>query len=73
MLEFRRTPVWAWPAKLLHAMLLTEAEIRMVDPGAKPGASGLFVARMKRLGRGAKALPKAVLTLWRTEHHRAPA
>ena len=73
VLEFRRTPVWAWPAKLLHALLLTEAEIRIAVPGAKPGAAGLFVARMKRLGWGAKALPKALLTLWRIKHARLPA
>ena len=72
-LELRRTPARAWPAKLLRAALLTEAEIRLAVPGAKPGATGLFAARVKRLGWGAKALPKALLILWRIKREQAPA
>jgi hypothetical protein len=44
----------------LHAFLLTEAEIRKAQPDADPGWRGLQRARLRRLGRGLRDLPRAV-------------
>jgi Uncharacterised nucleotidyltransferase len=60
VLELRRTPLRRWPAILLHALLLTEGEIRDAQPEAAPGAWGLLRARLRRLGWGLRDLPRAV-------------
>jgi hypothetical protein len=60
MIELRRSPVRRWPAILLHAILLTEAEIRDAQPHAAPGAWGLLRARIRRLGWGLRDVPRAV-------------
>jgi hypothetical protein len=48
------------PRRLLHALLLTEAEIRQAQPDAAPGTWGLFRARLRRLRWGLRDLPRAV-------------
>jgi len=60
VMELRRTPVRRWPAILLRAILLTEAEIRDAQPNAAPGAWGLLRARIRRLGWGLRDVPRAV-------------
>jgi Uncharacterised nucleotidyltransferase len=59
LVELRRTPLRRLPRTLLHAALLTEAEIRAHQPNAAPGGWGLFRARLRRLGWGLRDLPRA--------------
>jgi hypothetical protein len=63
--ELRRTPLRRLPGRLWHAVVLTEAEIRHEQPAAAPGPWGLFVARLRRLRYGVRALPRAVHVVWR--------
>ena len=46
-------------------LVLTEAEIRGEQPGAAPGAWGLFRARLRRLRYGLRDLPRAARIVWR--------
>ena len=59
IVELTRTPIRRWLPKLWHGLVLTEAEIRQVQPEAAPGAWGLFKARARRLKWGLKDLPRA--------------
>ncbi|GAA4109658.1 hypothetical protein GCM10022215_04160 [Nocardioides fonticola] len=58
--ELSRTPLSRWPRMLWRTVWLTEAEIRERQPGAAPGAWGLFRARLRRLGYGTLALAPAL-------------
>ncbi len=58
--ELARTPLRQLPGRLVHAFLLTEAEIRDAQPQAAPGRWGLFRARLRRLAWGLRDLPRAV-------------
>jgi hypothetical protein len=60
VMELFRTPLHRWPATLLRAVLLTEAEIRDAQPDAAPGPWGLLRARLRRLGWGLRDVPRAV-------------
>ena len=48
------------PRRFVHALVLTEAEIRHAQPDAAPGAWGLFRARLRRLRWGLRDLPRAI-------------
>jgi hypothetical protein len=58
--ELTSSPWRQRPRRLLHALLLTEAEIRQAQPQAVPGAWGLFRARLRRLRWGLRDLPRAI-------------
>ena len=70
--QLGRTPFRRWPGAVLHAVLLTEAEIRDAYPHAAPGARGLFRARLHRLGRGLRDVPRACRIVWRARHQGLP-
>jgi hypothetical protein len=70
VLELTSTPLRHLPARLAHALLLTEAEIRREQPNAAPGARGLFRARLRRLGYGLRDLPRAVRIVWKERRRR---
>ena len=59
VLELSQAPWRRLPARLLHALVLTEDEIRLAQPDAAPGAWGLFRARLRRLRRGLRDMPRA--------------
>jgi hypothetical protein len=63
--ELSTAPIRRWPRLLWHTLVLTEAEIRAVQPEAAPGAVGLFRARLRRIRWGLRGLPLAVSTVWR--------
>jgi hypothetical protein len=63
--ELGRTPFRRWPATLVHALLLTEAEIREAQPLAAPGRWGLLRARVRRLRLGLRDVPRACRIVWR--------
>jgi len=58
--ELTRTPLRRWPGVLSRALLLTEPEIRLLYPAARPGRVGLWTGRLRRLGVGMRGLPAAV-------------
>ena len=58
--ELARSPVRQWPRLLLRAVWLTEADIRVRQPGTGPGRRHLLLARCVRLGEGLRDLPRAV-------------
>jgi hypothetical protein len=60
--ELRQRPWRQWPRFLWYAAVLTEDELRMDDPGLPPGRRAVAGARLRRLGRGLRALP----TAWRS-------
>ncbi len=59
--ELTRSPVREWPRLLLRAVWLTEADIRVRQPGTGPGRRHLLLARLVRLEEGLRALPRAIL------------
>jgi hypothetical protein len=70
--QLGRTPFRRWPGAVLHAVLLTEAEIRDAYPHAAPGAWGLFRARLHRLGRGLRDVPRACRIVRRARREKVP-
>ena len=70
LVELRQTPLRRLPARLWHALVLTEAEIRGEQPDTPPGAWGLFRARVRRLRYGLRDLPRAARIIW-TESRRS--
>jgi hypothetical protein len=70
LLELRETPLRRVPGRLWHALVLTEAEIRIHQPDAAPGAWGLFRARLRRLRYGFRDLPRAARIVWRERRRR---
>jgi hypothetical protein len=68
VVELRETPLPRLPGRLWRALVLTEAEIRNEQPDARPGAWGLFRARLWRLNYGLRALPPAARIVWRERH-----
>jgi hypothetical protein len=63
--QLGRTPLRRWPATLVHALLLTEAEIRDAQPHAARGRWGLLRARLRRLGLGLRDVPRACMIIRR--------
>ena len=70
VVELSDTPLRRLPGRLWHALVLTEAEIRNEQPDARPGAWGLFRARLHRLNYGLRALPPAARIVWRERRRR---
>lgn len=60
--ELRRRPKRQWPRFLWYALVLTEDELRVDDPSLPAGRRAVAAARVRRLGRGVRALPAA----WRS-------
>jgi Uncharacterised nucleotidyltransferase len=58
--ELRHLPLRRWPRYLWYAAVLSEQELRLVQPGLPPGRLALLGARLRRLGRGLAALPGAL-------------
>ena len=65
VVELTSLPWRRRPARLWHALVLTEAEIRKEQPDAAPGWWGLQRARLHRLSYGVRALPQACRIVWR--------
>lgn len=65
--QLRRTPARRLAPFLWHALVLTEGEIRAVQPTAAPGAWGLFRARLRRLRWGLRHIPRAARIVWQGE------
>ncbi len=61
--ELRRLPLRRRPRFLWYAVFLTEDELRLDDPALPPGRRALLGARVRRLRRGARALPRALRNL----------
>jgi CDP-glycerol glycerophosphotransferase (TagB/SpsB family) len=57
---WRTLPKRSWPRYLWYAATLSDAELRLANPGLAPGRAALLRARMRRLRRGLGALPHAV-------------
>ena len=58
--ELTRSPLRQWPRRLLGAVWLTEADIRVRQPGTGPGRRHLMLARLIRLSEGLRDLPRAI-------------
>ncbi len=58
--ELARSPMRQWPRRLLRAVWLTDADIRVRQPGTGPGRRHLLHARLIRLGEGLRDLPRAI-------------
>jgi hypothetical protein len=71
VMELRRTPLRRWPATLVRAVLLTEAEIRDAQPQAAPGSWGLLLARLRRLRLGLRDIPRACRIVWSAYRRRS--
>jgi hypothetical protein len=69
--QLGRTPLRRWPATLVHALLLTEAEIRDAQPHAGHGRWGLLRARLRRLGLGLRDVPRACMIIRRARRESA--
>ncbi|WP_372727432.1 nucleotidyltransferase family protein [Nocardioides sp.] len=54
-----------WPSILWQAAWLNEADLRRAEPSLGLGRAPLLVARMRRLGRGLRALPRAIWAIAR--------
>lgn len=68
--ELSTSPVRSWPAIIWRSLLLTEAEIREAQPMAGPGRLGLLGARIRRLRRGLRDLPRAIAVVVRARQDR---
>jgi hypothetical protein len=63
LVSFRQSPIRCWPALLWRALWLTEAELRIRYPSARPGWLGLLEMWLDRWWTGLRELPRAVLLL----------
>jgi hypothetical protein len=58
--ELRTSPWWAWPMRVIRALLGKEWGLRARYPAAPPGQRGLWLARWWRLRETIPHLPEAV-------------
>jgi glycosyltransferase involved in cell wall biosynthesis len=71
--ELRGLPWYRWPGYLWYAATLSEVEIRLAEPNLPPGRGPVWQARMRRLRRGLRALPKAVTAVHRLGRDAPPS
>ncbi|YAL84093.1 nucleotidyltransferase family protein [Dermacoccaceae bacterium W4C1] len=64
--EMRSEPVATWPRQLWRAAFLPGPMFREYHPETPQGSAALVQARVRRLGRGVKALPHALVAMVRS-------
>lgn len=63
MLEFQRYPLKRWPAMAARMLVPSYEDLRSVDPSLPRTARALAQARVSRLARGLRDLPRSVAVL----------
>ena len=64
LLLLKQTPLRDWPRTIWYALMLTDVEVRVLL-GSRDEAATITQLRLRRLRRGARTMPKALLTLAR--------